>query len=147
RAAREFGASLDVQQPLQVLHDEGIHLTGADCASVLLFEQNADLSDPGVQKALGCKRQPGLTPSERSALKQGEPFIVTDFIREGVLPPHEGARSSLVVPIPYQTRQIGLITLHSSHAGMFTDESAELVQMLAVQAGIAVQNAQRYQNE
>lgn len=147
RAAREFGASLDVQQPLQVLHDEGIHLTGADCASLLLFEQNADLSDPGVQKALGCKRQPGLTPSERSALKQGEPFIVTDFIREGVLPPHEGARSSLVVPIPYQTRQIGLITLHSSHAGMFTDESAELVQMLAVQAGIAVQNAQRYQNE
>ena len=53
----------------------------------------------------------------------------------------------MVVPISYQSRTIGLINLHSTQPDFFTAETIELVQTLAIHAGIALNNAQRYQSE
>jgi len=147
RATRELGSLPDVKQLLQVLNDESLHLTSADCASTLLFEQGGNSTDPRLQVAVGCARQPELTQPERVALKKGEPYIVSDFIQEGLLPPHDGSRSGMVVPIFHQSRAVGLISLHSNRLRFFTAESLELVQMLSVQAGTAIHNTQRYQTE
>lgn len=148
RVTREFGTALDVKHLLQVLHNEGIRLSGADCASALLFEPgSADPAELRFQTVVGCERQPELTSAERTALKQGEPFIISDFLRDGVLPPHDGSHSGMIVPILYQTRIIGLLSLHSTHSNRFSPETAELIQMLAVQAGITIQSTQRYQTE
>ncbi|MCQ3935557.1 MAG: hypothetical protein DPW18_00785 [Chloroflexi bacterium] len=147
RAAREFGASLDVRQLLQTLHDEAVRLSGANCASALLLETGGAPEDMRPQMIVGCPRQPELTSVERTALKLGEPLTVSDYIHDGVLPPHEGSRSGLIVPISHQARAIGVISLHSNYSNHFSAETRELAQMLAAQAGIAIQNTQRYQAE
>ena len=147
RLNRELGASLDVKHLLQIVHDESLRIMRADCLSVLLFEQNADPAGLPVWYAVGCERQRELSMAERTAIRKGEPYVVSDYLRGDDLPPHEGVHSSIIIPIMYQTRTIGLIDLHSGHTSAFSPESAEFLQMLAIQAGIALNNAQRYQSE
>lgn len=147
RISRELGASLDVRHLLQVVHDEGLRAAQADCLSIILFENNADLDDPKIQLFIGCESGRDLTVLDRKTLKAGEPQIIADFSQEEISPPHEGARSAIIAPIIYQTRLIGLINIHAGSPGYFTPEVTELVQILAAQAGIALSNVQRYQAE
>ena len=147
RINRELGASLDVKHLLQVIHDEGLHAIQADCSSVVLFETTSDENAPQVQYFVGCESMRELNEIERMVVRKGEPRIIEDYLKEGILPVHDGARSAIIVPIMYQAGTVGLISLHSGLAGYFTPEVIELVQTLAVQAGIALVNAQRYQAE
>ncbi|MDP1547934.1 MAG: GAF domain-containing protein [Anaerolineales bacterium] len=147
RVGREMGASLDYKHLLQVTHDEAIRAMHADCVSVILLDQEFDPSDPHIKIANGCSHPQKLTPAERAALKSGEPHLVSDYSQGNISSPHEGVLSALIVPIKYQAGAVGLLTLHSSQPGFFKAESVELAQMLASQAGIAFNNAHRYQNE
>ncbi|NWF63462.1 MAG: GAF domain-containing protein [Chloroflexi bacterium] len=146
RVNRELVASLDVKQLLQVLRDESVRVSGADCSSTLLVEP-AGSTEFVVQFVNGCERSSALTPRERSVLNNGEPLVLSDFVQEAILPPHENARSAVIVPILYQTRSLGLLSVHSSQANFFNEESAEILSLLALQAGIAINNASRYQIE
>ncbi len=147
RISRELGASLDIRHLLQVLHDEGVRAVQADCASVILFDNNSGIDDPRIDCFIGCETMRGLTLAEQTAVKKGEPHIVADLFQEGISPVHSGVRSAIIAPITYQAQTIGLINLHSARPGFFTSEMTGLVQMLAVQAGISINNAQRYQSE
>jgi GAF domain-containing protein len=147
RISRELGASLDIRHLLQVVHDEGLRAVQADCASVILFEHNSSLDDPKIEYFIGCETKRDLNPAERAVLKKGEPQIIADLFQEGVSPAHSGVRSAIIAPITYQMRTIGLINLHAARSGSFTSGMSELVQTLTVQAGIAFNNAQRYQSE
>lgn len=146
--SRELGASLDVKHLLRVAHDEGLRAVHATCASVILFEQTAgEQNSHKPLYVIGCENMRGLTDIEQKVLKTGEPYTINDFSAE-VLPPfHEGVRSVLIAPIAYQANTIGLINLHSNTTAFFTPEISELAQTLAIQAGIALNNAQRYQAE
>jgi GAF domain-containing protein/nitrogen-specific signal transduction histidine kinase len=145
RISHELGASLDVDHLLRVVHDEGLRVVQADCASIILFEQNSDSENPRIEKFFGCEKQRSLNSVERSVLKKGDPQIV-EYPFEGTAV-HEGVRSEIVAPVTHQTRTIGLINLHSSKLGFFNSETLELAQTLARQAGIALNNAQRFQSE
>ncbi|MBI5964341.1 MAG: GAF domain-containing protein [Chloroflexi bacterium] len=147
RVSRELGASLDLKHLLQIIHDEGLHAVRADCSSIMLFEQNSDLSNPRIEMFVGCEDGRQLSSLELTTLKKGDPQVIIDFSEEKISPPHDGARSAVIAPITYQAQVIGLLNLHSNQPGFFTTELVELVQTLAVQAGIALSNAQRYQVE
>lgn len=147
RISRELGASLDARHLLQVVHDEGLRAVQADCMSIILFENIADLDDPKIKLFNGCENGRDLTALERNSLKTGEQYIIADFSQEGISPPHAGVHSAIIAPVIYQTRLIGLINMHAGSPNFFTPEVIELVQTLAVQAGIALSNAQRYQTE
>jgi transcriptional regulator with GAF, ATPase, and Fis domain len=62
-------------------------------------------------------------------------------------PIHEGARSALIVPVLSQGKTAGLIHLHSGRSGFFDQASLEVIQTLAAQAGVALSNVQRYQEQ
>jgi len=147
RISRELGASLDIGHLLKVVHDEGLRAVKADCMSIVLFEFDTDVDDPRIDKFHGCEKDRALTELERRALKTNEPQVIDDFSRENTPVPHEGVRSAVVSPIIYQSRAIGLINMHSAEPGFFSPETSELVQTLSVQAGIALSNILRYQNE
>ncbi len=147
RVSRELGASLDLRHLLQIIHDEGLRAVKAECSSIMLFETNSDLSNPQVELVVGCEDGRDLSALELDVLKWGEPRIINDFAAEKISPPHEGTRSAIIAPINYQAQTIGLLNLHSNQADFFSAELSELVQTLAVQAGIALSNAQRYQAE
>src|SRR5258706_1865364 len=147
RVSRELGASLDVEHLLHVIHDEGLRSIHASCASVILFEKDSSSSDPYISHAVGCEAVRELSSLERSVLQKGDPLVIGDFSQANNPPPHDGVRSAILAPIIFQTRTIGLISLHSTQANFFAPEVSEIVQTLVVQAGIALSNAQRYQSE
>lgn len=147
RITKEFNISLDLKHLLQAIYTEAKRLTQADLASVILFEPNTDVSNPHIQLSVGYEHSPGLTSAERTAIKDNAPFIISDFIQEGVYPPHKNARSGIILPISHHAQTLGLINLYSNRAKFFSADIVELIQMLAVQAGIAISNAQRYQAE
>jgi GAF domain-containing protein/nitrogen-specific signal transduction histidine kinase len=147
RIGRELGASLDIKNLLQVTHDEAVRVMHADCASIILLDQEFDPSDPHIQMTTGCNHPQKLTPAERAALKSGEPHLVSDYSQGNISSPHDGVLSAMIIPIKYQVDAIGLIVLHSTRPGFFKPESVEMGQMLAAQVGIALNNARRYQSE
>ena len=146
--SKELGASLDVNHLLQVIQNEGLRTVQASCSNIILFEQNiSEPVDRKIQYFTGCESARDLTEMEQKVLVTGEPCIVTDFSMEDMIPPHHGARSAVIVPIPYHANIIGLLIFHSGITGFFKAEIVDLAQALAAQAGIALNNAQRYQAE
>lgn len=146
RVNRELVASLDVKQLLHILREEAVRISGADCCSVLLLE-SASIADAAVQFTQGCERSPALSARERALLKNGDTLMIADYVQEGILPPHENARSAVLLPIMYQSRAFGLLTVHSNRPNFFDTNSQELLKLLTAQAGIAIHNANRYQVE
>jgi len=147
RISRELSASLDLKHLLKIIHDESLRIIRASCSSILLFD--LDNADPTMQKIdffVGCESKRELSSAEQEVILNREPLIIAD-LEENDIQLHEGVRSALIVPITYQALTLGLINLHSNHPNFFTPETTELVQTLAVQAGIALSNAQRYQAE
>ncbi len=147
RISRGLSASLDLNHLLHVIHDEGVHITHADCSSILLLDPEHALDDPMIEFSVGCEDKYELSSIEKDVLQKKEVRVVGDLLQGNVPLPHDGVRSALVVPITYQALAIGLINLHSSQPDFFTEDKLEWMQTLAVQAGIALNNAQRYQTE
>ena len=147
RISRELSASLDLIHLLKIVHDESVRIAQADCCSVILLEQDYDPADPMIELIVGCEGDRELSSLERDAVQNRELRVVADeFLQEKVssLYASQGVRSAIILPISYQAHTLGLINLHSNQLDFFTAETIELVQTLAVQAGIALNNAQRY---
>ncbi|MDD2920812.1 MAG: GAF domain-containing protein [Anaerolineales bacterium] len=147
RVSREMGSSLNIKNLLQIIHDEIVRAVKADCSSVMLFDENKFPEEIASQFFVGCQSGREITPLEETILKNGEAQVIADYSREGIFPPHNGVRSAVIAPVTYQGRAIGLINLHSAYPNFFTGEAVDLIKALALQAGVSLRNAQRYQSE
>ena len=147
RVNRELVSTLDVKRLLHALRDEILRISNADCASIVLYGQFDPAREPVIQQMIGCERGVGLAPVELKVTRSGESLIISDFSMDAILPPHDNARSAVYMPILYQNRALGLMSVHSNRPAFFDVETAELLHMLAAQAGIALNNAYRYQVE
>ncbi|RME86986.1 MAG: GAF domain-containing protein, partial [Anaerolineae bacterium] len=147
RVNRELSATLDLPQLLQVVYDESIRTTRADCGTIRLLESDEKGNEPRVLLSLGCPTGERLLPFELQAVRSDEALVISDFEESEYRPPHEGVRSALLVPIAYQGEVAGLIHLHSGQEAFFDETAVEITQILAVQAAIAIGNAQRYQEQ
>ncbi|GAB4543626.1 MAG: hypothetical protein Fur002_15990 [Anaerolineales bacterium] len=146
RVSRELGASLEINSLLQIIHGEALNAVKADCCSALTFDSNR--ADALVVKFVsGCQPNRELTPLEETILQSGEAQMIGDYSQEGIFPPHDGARSAIIAPIIYQRKKMGLINVHSARANFFNADAVDLLSALALQAGVALNNAQRYQAE
>ncbi|MFM8320787.1 MAG: GAF domain-containing protein [Chloroflexota bacterium] len=175
RVSRELNTTLKLDDLLQRVFDEALHVTHAACGTIILFdlELAAALPQPGGRTVppilfqFGDPPVNGLHPMEASVLEDGEPLIVADFSPNGAQagtpaggpntgdlnpsgpstgwqPAHPGVRSAMVVPIAYQGQVAGLIHLHARAAGHFGESEREITEALAVQAAIALGNANRF---
>lgn len=146
--SRELNTTLEPKYLLQVIYDESLRAANADCGAVLLFDPAGSSGDgPRVASHLGDEPPDGLLPVEAAVLQSGEAILLTDFAGSEYQPAHADVRSALVVPISYQTQTTGLIHLHSPQPGCFDQETLETIQMLAGQAGTALENARRFQEQ
>ncbi len=160
RISREINTTLDFEYVLQRVFDEVLLTTQADCGSILLFE----LDETGKQTHkislfLGDAPSEDLHPLEKIVLEEAESLIIRDFevIKERqsqvglpeelLLPAHTGIRSALIVPIAYQGQIAGLIHLHSKKPNTFDRAARDISEALAIQAAIALGNAQRYHEQ
>jgi PAS domain S-box-containing protein len=148
--SRELNTTMEWKYLLQVVYDEALRTTRADCGTILLFDlENKETSgtDPQVVFHLGDKPTPDLLPIEQEALRSGDPVLVAEIAEGEALQSHDGVRSALVVPIAYQQSTVGLIHLHSYTPGTFDQTALDIIKTLAVQAAIALGNAQRFQEQ
>jgi len=148
RIGRELNASFELKHIIQIIHDESLRAAHADCANILLFDSESEMEASRIIMTYGClNEKTTLSTLELRAAESRELIQLSDFEAQGETPPHENVRSALILPIAHHGRILGLIYLHASQTAFFQADAVEIVQTIAMQAAIAISNAQRYQNE
>jgi PAS domain S-box-containing protein len=147
RLSRELNSMVDLKALLDLVRDESVRTTRAECGAVLLFEANNSSSAPSVSLAVGCPLPETLSALDQKAIQTGNSQLVDDLTANGHTPVHDEVRSALIVPILIQGNPVGLIHLHSSQAGFFDRDAREITETLAAQAATALVNVQRYQDQ
>lgn len=147
RVSRELNSMTDLRSLLDVIHDESLRITRADCGTILLFDVDASSDPLPVSLAIGCPFPEPLSPLEKHVIRTSEPQLIADITKTKLDPLHAGMRSVMVVPIVSQGRTVGMIHLHSSQVGYFDKASLDVMQTLAAQAAVAIGNVQRYQEQ
>lgn len=147
RVSRELNALTDLKSLLEVVRDEAMRTTRAECGAILLFDTEAATSPPPVTLSRGCTLAEPLTPLDQKAIASGESWLIDDYSKSDHEPIHEGVRSAMIVPILAQGKTAGLIHLHSTQTGFFDSSSLSVVQTLASHTAAALVNVQRYQEE
>jgi GAF domain-containing protein/nitrogen-specific signal transduction histidine kinase len=147
RVSRELNSMVDLRSLLEVVRDESLRTTRAECGAILLFDTNASSNPPPVTLSLGCPLPETFSALDQAVIETGEPQLISDYLLSDEPPVHEGVRSALIVPILSQGKTAGLIHLHSGRPGFFDQASLEVTQTLASQAAVALGNVQRYQEQ
>lgn len=143
RTSRELNSTSNLNELAQIVFDESLLISGADCGSVSLFEQSTP--DPGTRTALIQLGHPAAETLEgpgREVLKTGKPALFSR-INPGEAP-HPGVGAVLVSPICHQDETVGLIELHSTRPDGFDDIHVEMIQNLSTQAALAISNVLKF---
>jgi PAS domain S-box-containing protein len=148
RIVSELNTTEDLKQLLKQVRDEALRTTKADEASLLLFEiESGEPNFDVISYTQGPFSGEQLSVLELKTVKKAEPLIVDDYEQIRDNSGLGDVRSSIMVPIIYLGKVIGLIHLYSSKQGHFDQFAIEVTQNLAVQAAIAINNLQRYQDQ
>ncbi|MBN2085785.1 MAG: GAF domain-containing protein [Anaerolineales bacterium] len=148
RVSRELNTSIDLPYLLQLIHEESIRVTGADCGRIALLDPKRTAYPQRplllVGESLTGNR---LSKMEADVLESGKPHLIRDITSEPVEADHPGILSAILVPVMVEQHAVGLIDLHSRQPGWFDRESLEIVQAFGIQIAIAVGNAQRHEEQ
>ncbi|MFM8321888.1 MAG: response regulator [Chloroflexota bacterium] len=155
----EIGQELSAQLDIDALADVVVNRT---CVALAADAARLDLYQPdgSVYSRLRSLDQPGplSQPVDRDAsLRWGVNQLVVTA-RQGVVidnarldsrwqPGGERAAAAVAVPLLGRQRVVGVLTLYHSHAGYFNNEHQALLQAIASQAAIALENAQLFDVE
>jgi PAS domain S-box-containing protein len=159
RVGQAMAAELDLQKLVQSITDATTELAGAEVGA---FFYNS-VNDDGEQYLLSCVSSTRRHPFERFPMPRATPLFAPTFRGECVVrlddvtrderygknPPFGGmpqghfpVRSYLAVPVVSRNAEVlgGLFFGHE-RAGVFTERSERLVQAIAAQAAVAIDNA------
>src|SRR5262249_41329710 len=151
-----LGADLELPTLLVKLVRLAERALGAELSSVMLLDtQRAmlhwEVADGGV--ASGVLRHMTLAVGEGIAgtgAATGEPIIVRDAESDPRVARRVDAetgfqtRSILCVPIRFRGRVTGVIQVLNKHTGTFTEPDREVLELIAAEAGVAIENARVY---
>ncbi len=144
RISRELSTSLDPSFLMQLLYDEALHATQADCGTIYLLDGlDEETASPTIRMTTGDPNGSQLSPRALKVLGQSDPLLVPVFSAEDPAP-HEEVVSALLAPMLFQGRPVGLIELHARDAARFDESSAQIVQSLASQGAVALANSIQY---
>jgi len=152
----DLASRLDLDSLLQHIVDAAMELTESEAASLLMYEsQTKQLYFEAAtnELAAGVGRQ--TVPTESSlagwVFTHGEPLVVdnalTDprFFREVDVLTRFRTQSVLGVPLRTQDKTLGVIETINKRKGRFDEQDVRLLQALAAQAAIAIQNSRLFQ--
>jgi signal transduction histidine kinase len=155
--SREISSSLELQAVLRAIAGHAVVLAGADAGAFCAYDEDAQVFrlqathelDPGVVKRL--TRRPvrlgegaiGSAGVRRAAVQipdidQEAGYPLYDIIRK------PGYRALLAVPLLREDILVGGLVLCRKTPGAFAAETVELVQTLANQSVLAIENAELF---
>jgi signal transduction histidine kinase len=152
---RLITSTLDVAQIPQLIMDQAQHLLDAEEGSLLLADESGDLvftytTGPSGTRLLG-ERIPRGSGIAGYVCDTGRSEIVDDVTRDtrfyGQADAHSGivTRSLLAVPLRGRTGILGVIEVINKRSGQpFDRADCQLLEAVADQAVIALENARRY---
>lgn len=155
RASRMLGSSLDLQQVLDTLMDQAVEVLGAERGLILLREGNSGQWIPRCARSLdvetivgeGFRFSRGVVDE---VMRTGSPVVTSDALederfRESASVNLFSLRSVLCVPLKGGAQQLGVIYLDNRlTSGAFGEQEQSLLEAIAGQAAIAMENAMLY---
>lgn len=174
RIQRELNASLEVQELLAIIHKEAMQNTGADGGTVLWFpEPSKQLPKTKLRKASSLaqmtRKYYGELPNAewlprlRQVLSGKDTQLFTcpprrkkainEAAQTNAIGDPSGTttssapRACLLVPIKINQEVRGAIYLHSQRKNHFEKSEKDLIEALASQAGLALENATSYAHQ
>src|SRR5258706_9893513 len=92
RVSRELNSMVDINSLLEIVRDQSLQTTRAECGTILLFDMTASSNPPSVTLSIGCQHADKFSSSELEVISTCMPQIV-NFEQNGQTPPHKGIRS------------------------------------------------------
>jgi signal transduction histidine kinase len=150
---QDLSARLDVDELASVLLERVVAKLGASNGHLYIFQPDGnvfhkthrkiDLTQWSEESALGWIVTEGI---EAKVVAERRGILIKDTETEihWLKTPLEGARSALSVPFLGRHKVLGVLTLSHDQPNHFHDDQLNLVQAIASQAAIAIENAQLY---
>ena len=140
RLSRELASVSSLEELLRYAHRQVVELTHADCGYTLLLAPGGSKKWQVLQRAGGpCEAH--LHILDERALDQGVPLDVADYHTASTPAPHEGVRSSLVLPLAHRNEVVGVLHLHSHQPNHFDYSRRRFAHMLAQPIAMAIGHA------
>jgi signal transduction histidine kinase/FixJ family two-component response regulator/HPt (histidine-containing phosphotransfer) domain-containing protein len=147
-------SALDVRAVLSTILTRSVGMTGADAGAVFRYRV-ADHSfslveafgwDDALLRRVGEQHIPEEQTAIGEAAAQGAPLQLPDLVERPSAPLRDmslaaGYRAALIVPLVGQERILGALVLQRRAAGEFPPEAVRLMQTLASQSVLAIENA------
>lgn len=161
QTAQLASSTLDVYEVADLMIDQLAHLLEFQNASIHLIENGKrnQLSSRSYSQPLSPIEETKLLmqleqPIEEDRLLRDvytsrQPLLLADTYsdpRWDVSPENQHIRSWLAAPMVVGEQALGFILLDHNQAGVYTEETVSLVQTIAAQVAVAVQNALLYQD-
>ncbi|MBX6770189.1 MAG: GAF domain-containing protein [Chloroflexi bacterium] len=157
--AQAAGSTLELHEVLERVVEKTARLTGADRCSLWLLDSTRDLLLPaaiyGIDPTFAArwKRKILSIKDERlsqEAITTGQPVVVLDAATDPRTDKKAvdffGDKSILVVPLASKGRVIGTLFLnHISRHYTYPPHEVAIIQAIASQAAVAIENAQLYE--
>jgi GAF domain-containing protein len=150
--AANINATLDVKKIMHILSSEVAEALGVQAASVRLLDEDKERLELVASYGLSekfLKKGPISAQKSVSQALSGEVVVVKDAATDERIQykkemEEEGVVSMLAVPIKSKDEVLGVLRLYSASEREFTEDEIMLVSALALQGGVAIQNASMY---
>jgi len=150
--AASINSSLDVKSIFQTLAADVAKGLGVKASSVLIIDKEKQTLELVASYGLSEKyldRGPLSVGKSMAATIQGKSVVIKDAttdkrVQHREEKKKEGISSILSVPIKAKEEVIGALRLYSGVPRDFTDDEVMVVTALALQGGVAIQNASLY---
>ncbi len=152
--ARAISSSLDVKEVLHLIVKSTCETSGSKGCTLLLLDEKGERLE--VKSSYGLSdgyigKGPLSADKSISDTLKGKPVIIEDAASDSrVQYPQEakkeGIASIVSVPIIIGSRIIGVLRLYTSVPCRFTDDDIDFLSAIAMQSGLAIENAKMYEH-
>jgi signal transduction histidine kinase/CheY-like chemotaxis protein len=161
RVGLDITAALDLDGVLQSLYEQIERMVDVGSFYVALYDETTDRvrfpfvagTDGRIEVApISLREKEGAETLAARVIESGETLYLADLLTlsEGSIPqpiPVTGrtTRSYLGIPLLFRERVFGLLSVQSYEAGAYSQEDIDLLNTIATQTSIAIQNARAYE--
>ena len=142
-----------VETVFRLVLERTVNLTDASYSNLWLVDQKQHdlVFGDEINRRPSPARKGARTPIDAASINgyvalTGRPYLCADVTQdEHYQPILEGVRSELTVPLRRDSRVIGTLNVESVQPAAFTDDHRRLLEALAGQAAIAIEDAHLYE--
>lgn len=150
--AQRISTSLDLNETLNAIMDSVVEVTGGERGFIMLLDETTGELVRSVGRNLEGRPTPEFSRNiVQTVFKTGRPMHVGDAMADSNLSQYHSVvahslRSILCTPLEVQGRRIGVVYVeHRLDAEVFSEVDLELLNAVAGQAAIALENARLYE--